>query len=285
MKRKRVFCLFLLILAIPVFSKEPGVIFETENFKTGSTAENTVKTIYLNEGTVPKETGKARKFMFLAFGTLNFGMVTFYPCKPVTGDVAQYASAGGPNPAAPYDLSYGFGIGLDYRILKSLGIFFDGGFQTWHKLLAKKDGYGFGQWIWEQSDYTNAVVGPFPMDTYYYMDTTVMRLGARYIFSDGAFQLWTGGAVGLYAWQATIGNREEELKYGTPGSGLSAGYSLLAGIDFKADDFVFRVYADYGSAVASPKITDLFNTGWVFENTGGENIAAPFKVGLAVGFY
>ncbi len=277
MKKKRIFCLFLLILAIPVFSKESDIILKH--------AGNTVKPIYLNNGTDSGEAGKAKNFMFLAFGTLNFGLVTFYPCKPVTGDITQYTSAGGPNPAAPYDLSYSFGIGLDYRILKYLGIFFDGGFHTWHKLLAKKDGYGFGQWVWEQSDYTNAVVGPFPMDTSYYMDTTTMRLGARYIFSDGAFQLWTDGALGLYAWQATIGNREEELKYGNPDSGLSVGYSLLAGIDFMAGDFVLRLYGDYGSAVASPKITDLFNTGWVFENTGGENITGPFKVGLAVGFY
>lgn len=277
MKIKMVFCLFLLILVVPVFSKETCVTLKNKDFKTGDTAKNTVEPIYLNNKTGSKETGKTNKFMFLAFGSLNFGMVTFYPCKPVTGDIAQYATAGGPNPAAPYDLSYGFGIGLDYRILKFLAIFFDGGFQTWHKLLAEKDGYGFGQWVWEQSDYTNAVIGPFPMDTYYYMDTTTMRLGARYILS--------GGAIGLYAWQATIGNKEKELKYGTPGSGLSVGYSLLAGIDFTAGDIVFRVYGDYGSAAASLKITDLFNTGWVFENTGGENIAAPFKAGLAVGFY
>jgi len=129
------------------------------------------------------------------------------------------------------------------------------------------------------------VIGPFDMDTYYYMDTTAIRFGARYVFSEEKLQPWVGAGFGFYAWQATIGNRKEGLKYGDPDSGLSIGYSFLAGIDFVFGDISLRVYVDYGSAVANPRISGLIknNPDAVFENTGGEHVTGPLKTGLAFG--
>jgi len=176
-------------------------------------------------------------------------------------------------------------LGSIIELMKFLSIFLDGGFNSWKLLLAEEDGWVYGQWVSEQTDYTTAVIGPFDMDTYYYMDTTAIRLGARYVFSEGKMQPWAGAGFGFYAWQATIGNRKEGLKYGDPDSGLSIGYSLLAGIDFVFGDISLRVYDDYGSAVANPRITGLIkdNPNAVFENTGGEHVTGPYKIGCAVG--
>ncbi|GEM_PF-4365445 len=226
-----------------------------------------------------------KKLSFIGFGCLNFGMVSYYPYTPAEGDYTQYQSSFGVNPPEPYeDFSWAFGIGMDYRLFDSISLFFDGGFYTWRLLLARKDGYAYGQWVAEQTGYSSAVIGPFSMDTYYYMDTTAIRIGARYILSAGNFQPWIGIAAGAYAWQATIGNRELGLKYGNPDSGISPGYSILTGIDLVFNDFCLRIFGDYGSAIGYPRITGLIkdNPDAVFENTGGEFVTGPYKIGIAI---
>ena len=230
---------------------------------------------------------KQLRFTFLGFGTINFGNVTYYPYKPIPEgqDPSLYTNAGGPNPAEPYDFSYSFGISIDYRILDFLALFLDGGFNTWKLRLADKDGYSYGQWVYETTGYTSAVVGPFTMDTYYYFDCTSLRIGARYLFGEKFIQPWAGAGIGIYAWQATIGNRKEALKIGNPDSGLSFGYSILGGIDISINDFVFRVFLDYGSAIGYPRITGLLKDypDAAFENTGGEHVTGPYKIGAAIG--
>ncbi len=224
---------------------------------------------------------KPKKSTFFGFGTYNLGLVTYLPCKPLEGTY-QPGSAYMIS-AQPYDLSYSLGIGIDYKILPNVGIFLDGGFSSWKKLIAEKGGYGVGAWIWEQSGYEDARVGPFPMDTYYYMDATSLRAGARYIFSKGKFEPWAGAGYGLYAWQATIGNRQEEKKYGQ-NSGLVGGLTFLGGVDLNFNDFVLRVFGEFASPVANPKIENLFRDGWTFENTGGEHILGHYRFGVAIGF-
>ena len=272
--------IFILCISITaLFSEETaGLRRDKKNASSGVT--------FLKDRKTPKTVNKMKNFMFLAYGTINFGDVLYYPYKPVVGDYTQYTTAFGPNSQVPYDFSYSFGMGLDYRVTNFLGIFFDGGYNTWKLLLAEKDGYAYGQWVAETTDWANAVVGIFTMDTYYYMDTTSMRLGVRYVFSEGILQPWAGAAAGVYAWEATIGNRELGLKYGDPSSGFSPGYSILAGIDFVFDDIILRIYGDYGSAVGKPTFTGLLADypDAVFNDTGGEFVAGLYKAGCAVGF-
>ena len=239
----------------------------------------------LKKTSVEKVEKKDKRFIFFGYGSLNFGKVTYYPFTPVEGDY-NYTYALGPNPAKPYNFSYGFGIAIDYRIMDFLGIFLDGGSNSWKLLLANKDGDAYGQWVYEATGYDSAVVKSFEMDTYYYMDTVVLRTGARYIASKGLFQPWVGAGIGMYAWQATIGNRQEQKKIGNISSGMSIGYSFLGGTDLVFKDFVIRLYIDYGSALAYPKISGLLKSPYdsaVFEPTMGEHATGPYKIGLAFG--
>jgi len=281
--------IFVFVLILPVFplfaERLDGLSYEN-NAAGNNLFETALNMDPFKQEKASQKVTKPKKFMFLVYGSLNFGQVTYYPFKPVEGDYTQYTYAFGPNSPEPYNFSYGFGVGIDYRMFDFLSLFLDGGMNSWKLLLAKSGGYAYGEWVAEATNWSNAVVGPFSMDTYYYMDTTVMRLGARYIFSHKSFQPWAGAGIGLYAWQATIGNRKEGLKIGTQDSGLSFGYSFLTGIDFVIDDVTLRLYVDYGSAVAYPKISGLLSNypSAVFENTGGEHATGPYKVGCAVGF-
>ena len=281
---KRIKSLFILIFILCI---SITALFSEETAGLRKDTGGAYKGInYLNDKTAAKTNSKMKNFMFLAYGTINFGEVLYYPYKPVTGDYTQYTTAFGPNSPVPYDFSFSFGMGLDYRVTRFLSIFFDGGYNTWKMLLAEKDGYAYGEWVAEATNWTNAVVGIFTMDTYYYMDTTSMRLGARYIVSEGTLQPWVGAAGGVYAWEATIGNRDEGLKYGNPSSGFSPGYSILAGIDFVFEDTVLRLYGDYESALGNPQFTGLLENypDAVFSDTAREFVTGLYKAGCAVGF-
>ncbi len=226
-------------------------------------------------------TAQSKKTMLFVFGALHSGLVTNLPCKPLEGTyVPGSAYMIG---AQPYDFAWGAGFGIEYKLTDSLAVCFDGSINRWEKLLAKENGYGVGAWVWEQSGYNDALIGPFSMDTTYYMDTTTMKLGGKYFASKGTFQPWIGASLGIYRWQATIGNRELGKKYSEISSDISFSPSFQVGIDFVFDEFAIRIFSDYGTATANPYFENLFQDGWTFENTGGEHVEGPFKFGLALG--
>ncbi|RKX95271.1 MAG: hypothetical protein DRP84_04740 [Spirochaetes bacterium] len=286
-----ILCTFILLIiniligTSEVYSFNDSAFYGEDFILNSDIGYDRVYELKMLKKTSVKKVEKKERFTFFGYGSLNFGEVTYYPFIPVEGNY-DYTNAFGPSSPKPYNFSYGFGIAIDYRIMDFLGIFLDGGSNSWKLLLAKKDGDAYGQWVAEATDYDSAVVGPFSMDTYYYMDTVVLRTGARYIASKGLFQPWIGAGIGMSAWQATIGNRQEQKKIGNISSGISIGYSFLGGTDLVFKDFVIRLYIDYGSALAYPKISGLLKSPYdsaVFEPIMGEHATGPYKVGLAFG--
>jgi hypothetical protein len=227
------------------------------------------------------EAAKQVKPILFIFGTMDSGLIAFLPCQPLEDTyIPGSAYIIGPQ---SYDLAWGAGAGIEYRFMDSLAGGIDFGLSSWEKLLAKKDGYGVGEWVWEQSDYTDARVGPFPMDVKYYMDTIFMRVGAKYYPMDGIVQPFIGASLGIYTWDAVIGNRGEEKKYSEISSGISSSISYQFGIDFVFDEFALRIFADMATAVGNPEFENLFVNGWTFENTGGEHVQGPTRFGIALG--
>ncbi|MCK5241851.1 hypothetical protein KAR34_05305 [bacterium] len=236
-----------------------------------------------NEGNIETHNSNAqsKKTMMFIFGALHSGLVAHVPCKPLAGPYvpgSAYTIA-----AQPYASAWGAGFGIEYKFVDFLAVCFDGNISRWETLLAKENGYGVGDWVWEQSGYTDAGIGPFPMDVNYYMDTTTMRLGGKYFASGGTFQPWIGASLGIYAWQAIIGNREQSKKYSEISSDISFSPSLQVGMDFVFDEFAIRVFSDYGAAVGNPCFENLFRDGWTYETTGGEHVEGVLKFGLALG--
>jgi hypothetical protein len=201
-----------------------------------------------------------KRTMIFINGTMQSGLVGYVPCKPLEGTYAPYSAyvVG----MQPYDSAWGAGMSIEYKFLDSLAGCFDAGISRWEKLLAKKGGYGVGDWVFEQTGYNGAAVGPFPMDVKYYMDTTIMRMGAKYYPLDkGVFRLFIGAALGIYGWQATIGNRDEEKKYSETSSGYAYSPTYQAGIDLVFGEFALRIFGDFATAVAYPRFENLFQTG------------------------
>lgn len=232
-------------------------------------------------GSAQTATTLKQSFLYI-YGTMQSGLTGHMPCEP--WDSSSYIP-GNPyfnNGMEPYDSSWGAGMSMEWRMADFLSFNLDAGFSSWDKLLAKKDGYGIGFWVWEQSGYNDARIGPFPMDVRYYMDTTILRLGTKYYPMTGLFQPWVGVSAGLYAWQVTIGNREEEKKYSDT-SGTAFSTSLQVGIDLVMDDFVIRFFGDFATAVANPRLENLFQQGWTYEDPTGEFVEGPYRYGIAIG--
>lgn len=224
---------------------------------------------------------KTPRTLLFVGGTLDSagGWVGYVPCQPLEG--VYYSGSAYVNGMLPYDSAWGMGVALEYRFLDSFACGLDFGLNRWEKLLAKKDGYGVGDWVFEQTDYSSARVGPFPMDVKYYMDTTSVRLNGKYYPLSGMIQPYIGAAVGVYAWQATIGNREEEKKYSDNSSGMLVSTTLQAGVDFVIDSFVVRIFGDFASPVAHPRFENLFQNGWTYADE--EHAEGPYRFGIALG--
>ncbi|MCK5218308.1 hypothetical protein KAR10_02225 [bacterium] len=229
----------------------------------------------------PNSNAQSKKKMLFVFGALHSGLVTHVPCKPLEGPYvpgSAYMIA-----AQPYDNAWGAGLGIELKLDEFFAVSLDGGISRWEKLLAKENGYAVGDWVWEQSGYTDARIGPFPRDVKYYMDTTMMRLGGKYFAMGGTFQPWIGASLGIYAWQAIIGNREQEVKYSEISSDISFSPALQVGMDFVFDEFAIRIFSDYGTAAVNPYFENLFRDGWTFETLGGEHVEGVLKFGIALG--
>lgn len=242
-------------------------------------------TISLGEGAqldsnkTKKEMGEKKRYFTLSvFGVLPTGKVSYYPCLP---EGEGYYGGG-----APYDSSFGFGLTLDYNFTELLRLFFDAGYYNWKKIVAEEGGYSQGIWVHEQTDYMTNRIGPFSMDVYYHMDTTGFRVGGKYAILSGKIQPWVGAGVGLYSWRVDFANKKKSKTYGHD-NGTIVGITYLVGIDIKIgkldNPIIFTLYGDFASPVAKPKIENLFKNGWTWENTAGEHIMGPYRLGLAIG--
>jgi len=221
---------------------------------------------------------QASKSLLFIFGTMDSGYMN-PPCRPLEDTYQPYSAyvIG----MQPYDSAWGAGMSMEYRFVDSIAGCLDFGISRWEKLLAKEGGYAVGAWVWEQNDYYDARVGPFPMDVKYYMDTVAIRLGAKYYPMTGFFQPFIGFSLGIYAWDATIGNREEEKKYSETSSGSTLSTTMQVGVDFVLDGFALRIFGDFGAPVANPYFENLFRSGWTFDDS--EHMQGPYRYGIAVG--
>lgn len=226
-----------------------------------------------------------KTFSFKFSGTLDFGKETSMPCWP---ENSSYKYAGG---GAPVN-GYGFGIEIDFRPIRNLVLFFDIAAHSWKFQVAQEGSFSESDWVFEQTNYSTRYTGNFEKDVYFFMTTTLARIGARYIFPlSKKVEPWIGLGYGFGAW---TGNFLTDDKKSTYGKDYGKGYSLSyqAGIDFRINPlsdqgsgFLLTVFIDAGSPVAKPiEVNDLFYDGWTWESTAGEHAILPYRLGIALGF-
>ena len=183
----------------------------------------------------------------------------------------------------PIERPFGFSISIDYRVSPEMRIFFDGNVSTYRKQVGVKDEYSTSFWVFEMTDYESHIIGPFTDDAYFYMDTTGLRLGAKYDFPAGGFRPWAGATFGIYSWKADYATVDRTASWGSD-SGLVAGPTVMCGVDFLVGSGSrITVFGDFMSPVANPFIEDLFHDGWTWDNAGGSHVMGPYRFGISFG--
>lgn len=176
------------------------------------------------------------------------------------------------------ETSYSFGVVLDYAVTPQIHAFLDGGLYSQSVDVAEEGGYASSFWVYEQTGYSTHDIGPFENDVRYFMDTTALRLGARYVLRLGKVEAYAGATFGLYAWTATYGTPDRKSKHGQ-GKGTVTGSTILLGADVPVGDlFTFGVYADLTSPAADVEIEDLFRDGWTWRT--GHHVMGPYRWGF-----
>lgn len=177
------------------------------------------------------------------------------------------------------DRSWSFGLVVDYAVSPTLAVFLDGGLYAQSVQVAKKDGYGTSFWVYEQTGYTTHDVGPFDQDVRYYMDTTALRIGGRWVLPLGSLRAWLGGTFGVYAWQATYGTNDRSGRWGHA-SGKVTGFTIMMGTDLPLGESVTAgLFADLASPAAEIEMKDLFRDGWTWTDHG-HHVMGPYRFGI-----
>ncbi|MCM2322984.1 MAG: hypothetical protein NDJ90_06945 [Oligoflexia bacterium] len=180
---------------------------------------------------------------------------------------------------------YMMGVGIEGDLSSNLRWFFDGTTASQKLDVASEGGYASGDWIFEERDYAGRDVGPFTTDVNAVVRGTGFRAGAKYFVGEpGGLRPWAGAGYGFYTWSYAYLNSEETKTYGKA-KGSVTGLTVMGGVNYEIDTrTVISVYADLMSPAVFPKIENLFNTGWTWENSGGTHIMGPFRLGAALQF-
>ena len=207
------------------------------------------------------------------------------PCRPES-DSYNYAYGGAPVHG------YGFGIAINYRPIRNLSVFFDITAHAWKFQVAQEGMQSESDWVFEQTDYISRYMAAFEQDVYFNMNTTQIRLGAKYIFPiHEKVEPWIGIGFGYAVWTANFLSSDKKSTYGSDtGNGTSLSY--LAGIDFRLksskeekSELLLTLFIDIGSPLAQPiEVNDLFYEGWTWESTAGEHAILPYRFGIALGW-
>jgi|DewCreStandDraft_4_1066084.scaffolds.fasta_scaffold11883_1 hypothetical protein len=195
------------------------------------------------------------------------------------------------NKGASYEMGYGAGLNVQYRINEQWGIFLDTGYSDRRILCAKKDEFGFGSWISDMTGNTlNNSYGPFDDDVYFYIDSFIIKTGVKYfILTDDNIKPWFAIGVAFYPWNASYMNSNRQKVYGNQ-SGWAIDLSFLnIGIDMNIDlgdkeKIIVSLFADLGSPSVKLKFENLFQDGWTYTNDAGEDLVGIYKFGIIMLF-
>jgi hypothetical protein len=192
----------------------------------------------------------------------------------------------------PRPLNYtglGYGVDLDYHVMKYLAVHFDINAYSRRTPLAKKGGYATSDWVWEMDNYNQRLIGPFDRDMYYAVRSAGMRLGVKgYPFPMKYIQPWIGLYYGYYTYTIGVFSKDNKSTLGNTTGSLWEFSYFNAGVDFWTKDRSFgaSVYCEFGSPVARNfKITNCLHDGWTYQDYGeGLHLYGFNRVGISLLF-
>lgn len=215
---------------------------------------------------------KESPFLLGFFGQYPFGQVNTAVISPED----SYANFN------PIDFGYGFGVSVEYRLAPSLRLFLDGSHSSYRKQVGVAGANSSSFWVYEMTGYSTNQLH-FNDDAFMYMDTTGFRLGAKLVLPMSGIQPWIGAGVGYYRWDAAYMTGDRTSTWGSDG-GYAWGLTYLGGVDIRVFEvggkgLWLTVYADLTAPAVFPVIENLFQAGWTWDNSGGNPIMGPYRVG------
>lgn len=222
---------------------------------------------------------KVHKLSFSFGGVVMDGKVTT-AVLPTSGD-----DFGDMN---PIESPYGFGLSIDYNLSPKLRLFLDGNAYSYRKQVAVAGENSESFWVYEMTDYTTHYLA-FNDDAYFDMRTTGFRIGVKYDFPKGNLRPWVGTGFGFYSWKVDYCTTDRSKTWGSA-TGTVAGATFLCGVDYifgraSSHPMMISLYGDFASPVVNPVIDNLFIDGWTWDNSGGNHVMGPYRIGLSIGFF
>jgi hypothetical protein len=203
------------------------------------------------------------------------------PARPDGGDF-------NPNGSDPYT-GLGFGINISYRFLEKIAIHFDINNYSSTTPVAYTGGYATSDWVWEMTDYSSRLVGPFAENANYNINTTGMRLGIKvYPVKLKKAEPWFGLYYGYYSVNLGVYTDDKKSSWGNIDENVVSPTYLNFGIDYwnKGLGFGGTIFAEFGSPVVrNYSIENCINTGWTMEDYGeGMHIFGYNRIGITLNF-
>ena len=128
-----------------------------------------------------------------------------------------------------------------------------------------------------------------PIDIYRYSEVFAFRATVRYIIPAGNFQFWGGVAPGTFSSKVYY----SENRNSNPLASYlvtDLGINFQAGMDFRIknhrgeDMMKFGIFTDLTGPRLEESYLHLFNPGWRYNNSRGNSVLNPFRIGFVVGF-
>lgn len=202
---------------------------------------------------------------------------------PVTTAVQLPTDYGSMNPV---DSGWGGGLTIEYALMPALRIFLDGNYFIYRKQVGIAGQNSSGDWVFEMTGYSTNQLH-FSQNAYFDMNTAGFRAGLKAVLPLGNMQPWIGAGYGYYHWNASYDTQDRSSSWGSAG-GYVWGITYLAGVDWwlsasAKSGFFVRLYADLTSPAVFPVINNLFETGWTWDNSGGNSIMGAYRFGVSIG--
>ncbi|MEA3451853.1 MAG: hypothetical protein U9Q83_08110 [Bacteroidota bacterium] len=179
-----------------------------------------------------------------------------------------------------------FGININYHFLENLSFYFDINMYKRKTPVAYNGGYASSMWIFEQTDYSSYLVGPFSEDVFYNVNTTGFRLGLKaYLQHEKKVQPWIGAYWGYYSVVHGIFNKDNTKNYGSGNDYISGLSYLNIGVDIwdKSKTFGVSLFFEMGAPVYSNyTIENCLVNGWNYSGIEGEHIFGSNRIGIAI---
>lgn len=154
--------------------------------------------------------------------------------------------------------------------------------------VAKSGQRSTSNWVYEQSGNGSYFTEVFENDVDRISEVFSFHATVRYKIPAGKFQFWAGLSPGTFSSKINFSDKQSTIPHGIYRE-TSLGLKFETGIDFMIKNrtgrevLLFTIFSDFYGPGIEEKMISLFNSGWKFINTEGNNVVNPVRLGFSLG--